>query len=93
MDNTLGQPKEPAKPKRRLFKRKDEAATASAAPVLKDAPGKKPLEYAIVMFKIKGHSTWRITNKTSFKDVPMANVTETKEIKIDRVSGKITLPE
>lgn len=49
----------------------------------------KELKYRIIMFKLAGHQTWRITTEASFKDVK--NVTEKKTIVIDRLSGNVVV--
>jgi ribosomal protein L16 Arg81 hydroxylase len=48
------------------------------------------LKYTVVLFKLKGHSTWRMTQSlVDFKNIK--NVTEKKFIEIDRITGKIDI--
>ncbi len=49
-------------------------------------------KYRFVLFKLKGHSTWRMTEETSFKkEVPQDKVTATKLIEINRITGEVDL--
>lgn len=51
------------------------------------------LFYKLILFKIKGHRTWRVTNYNDFQKsiLKTAQVTHAKMIQIDRLSGDIKL--
>lgn len=49
----------------------------------------KPLVYEIVMFKMKGHRTWRMTQIGAFVD--SENVTDKKLMTVDRITGEVTI--
>lgn len=49
----------------------------------------KEMKYRFVMFKLKGHETWRVTAESSFLGDHVLEVTEKKIIEIDRMTGKV----
>lgn len=51
---------------------------------------KKLLRYRFLMFKLEGHSTWRITSEGSIKEVK-GKITHAKMLEIDRITGKVSL--
>lgn len=52
---------------------------------------KKELAYYIVLFKIEGHETWRLTQDASFKNehAQGTKITEVKKFRVDRLTGEI----
>lgn len=47
------------------------------------------LIYTFVVFKLKGHTTWRICDGKSFKDIKTAF--DEKYILVDRITGQIKI--
>lgn len=45
--------------------------------------------YKFVVFKLKGHTTWRMCDEKSFRDVKTA--LDPKYILVDRITGKIEI--
>lgn len=53
----------------------------------------KVMKYDFCIFKLKGHETWRFSNMPleKNKELNMSNVTETKNITIDRLTGEVVV--
>lgn len=51
----------------------------------------KDLTYEFVLFKIKGHETWRLNNVASMKDINPDIITEQKKMVVDRITGEVTV--
>lgn len=49
------------------------------------------LFYKFVLFKLKGHTTWRFNHEGGMREVESDTITEKKELIIDRVTGEVKL--
>lgn len=49
----------------------------------------KDMIYKFVVFKLEGHTTWRMCDEVSFRDIKTA--LEPKYILVDRITGNIEI--
>lgn len=50
----------------------------------------KELKYRFIMFKLKGHETWRVVDaRSKNKELDPKNITAKKVIEIDRLTGVV----